>query len=130
MLIAYDSKTGNVRRFVEKLKLKAVQIEDAMTLDEPFVLVTYTTGFGQAPDKVMTFLKTNHHKMLGVAASGNRNWGEGFARSADRIAEMYDVPVVCKFELSGTTKDVERFKEEVEVVAAYRVKQPAHAAGL
>jgi protein involved in ribonucleotide reduction len=119
MLIAYDSKTGNVRRFIEKLKLPAVQIEDTMILDEPFVLVTYTTGFGQVPAKVMSFLKYNHPRLKGVSASGNRNWGEGFARSADRIAEMYGVPVLGKFELSGTQRDVDNFRQGVAAIAAY-----------
>lgn len=60
MLVAYDSKTGNVRRFISKLKLPAVQIEEHMTIDEPYVLITYTTGFGQIPEKVSTFLKNNN----------------------------------------------------------------------
>ncbi len=119
MLIAYDSRTGNVRRFVEKLKLPSVQIEESMALDQPFVLITYTTGFGQVPEKVVAFLEKNHQKLRGVSASGNRNWGTGFALSADRISEMYGVPVVSKFELSGTSKDVERFEEGVQAVASY-----------
>jgi len=119
MLIAYDSKTGNVRRFVEKLKLPSIQIEESMDIDQPFVLVTYTTGFGQVPEKVKSFLRKNHQKLRGVSASGNRNWGDGFAVSADRIAEMYGVPVISKFELSGTTRDVERFVQEVRAVASY-----------
>ncbi|MFC4600488.1 class Ib ribonucleoside-diphosphate reductase assembly flavoprotein NrdI [Cohnella hongkongensis] len=119
MLVAYDSKTGNVRRFVEKLKLPSVQIEESMDLDQPFVLITYTTGFGQVPERVASFLKKNHRKLLGVSASGNRNWGDGFALSADRISEMYGVPVINKFELSGTMKDVEKFVQEVRAVAAY-----------
>lgn len=119
MLIVYDSKTGNVKRFVGKLNLPAIPIENELTIDEPFVLVTYTTGFGQAPDKTLSFLKRNHRKMVGVSASGNRNWGEGFARSADRIADLYQVPILSKFELAGTTKDVERFMREVSAVASY-----------
>lgn len=113
MLIAYDSRTGNVRRFVEKLNMSSVQIEDAMTLNEPFVLVTYTTGFGEIPEKVMSFLKRNHRRLIGVAASGNRNWGENFAKSADLVAQLYGVPVLGKFELAGTRHDVERFMREV-----------------
>ncbi|TXK85643.1 class Ib ribonucleoside-diphosphate reductase assembly flavoprotein NrdI [Paenibacillus sp. N3.4] len=119
MLIAYDSKTGNVRRFIAKLKMPAVQIEDAMKMDEPFVLVTYTTGFGQIPAKVASFLETNSSQLIGVAASGNRNWGDGFAKSADTISELYDVPVLTKFELSGTKNDVERFVQEVHAIAAH-----------
>ncbi|UQZ32987.1 class Ib ribonucleoside-diphosphate reductase assembly flavoprotein NrdI [Paenibacillus sp. PK3_47] len=119
MLIAYDSKTGNVRRFINKLKLPAVQIEEHMTIDEPYVLVTYTTGFGQIPEKVSSFLEKNHSRLKGIAASGNKNWGELYAHSADLIAERYNVPVVGKFELSGTYGDVERIKQEVSRVAAY-----------
>lgn len=119
MLIAYDSKTGNVRRFIGKLAMCSVQIEEAMTIDEPFVLVTYTTGFGQVPEKVLSFLAHNHTKLVGVSASGNRNWGTGYAKSADRIAALYGVPVLSKFELAGTKLDVERFEREVSHVAAH-----------
>ncbi|GGA27154.1 class Ib ribonucleoside-diphosphate reductase assembly flavoprotein NrdI [Paenibacillus physcomitrellae] len=119
MLIAYDSKTGNVRRFINKLKMQAVQIDESMTIDEPFVLVTYTTGFGQVPERVASFLQRNHDRLVGVAASGNRNWGDRFAKSADIISEKYDVPVISKFELSGTFGDAERFKQEVSRFAAY-----------
>jgi protein involved in ribonucleotide reduction len=119
MLIAYDSKTGNVKRFINKLKLPAVQIEEQMTIEEPYVLITYTTGFGQIPERVSSFLKKNAQNLVGVAASGNRNWGEKFAKSADLISDHYNVPVISKFELSGTFGDVERFKQEVSRVAAY-----------
>ncbi len=119
MLIAYDSRTGNVRRFIHKLNMPAVQIDDQLSLDEPFVLVTYTTGFGQVPDTVADFLKRNHRRMCGVSASGNRNWGERFAASADTIAQQYGVPVVSKFELSGTRQDVDQFTQGVSSIAAY-----------
>lgn len=119
MLIAFDSKTGNVKRFIGKLKLPAVQIEEHMTIDEPYVLVTYTTGFGQIPEKVASFLRNNSANLRGIAASGNRNWGTLFAHSADLIAERYNVPVIGKFELSGTSGDVERIKLEVSRIAAY-----------
>jgi protein involved in ribonucleotide reduction len=113
MLIAYDSRTGNVRKFVSKLNMRSVQIEESMTLDEPFVLVTYTTGFGQVPEKVASFLRRNHRRLQGVAASGNRNWGHNFALSADLVARQYGVPVLGKFELAGTPGDVQRFMTEV-----------------
>jgi protein involved in ribonucleotide reduction len=119
MLVAYDSKTGNVKRFIKKLKLPAVQIEEHMTIDEPYVLITYTTGFGQIPEKVSAFLRNNNSNLKGIAASGNKNWGELFAHSADLIADRYNVPVIGKFELSGTFGDVERIKQEVSRVAAY-----------
>jgi protein involved in ribonucleotide reduction len=128
VLIAYDSRTGNVRKFVERTALPSVRIEDDLTIDEPFVLVTYTTGFGNVPDKVVRFLQRNGRLLRGVAASGNRNWGPLFAGSADRISFMYRVPVIGKFELSGTEEDRERFLKGVETIAAHRVESYADAA--
>lgn len=119
MLVAYDSKTGNVRRFVSKTSFPCVEIDPELMLDEPFVLVTYTTGFGQVPEKVVAFLKRNHSMLRGVSASGNRNWGASFAKSADTISSLYDVPVITKFELSGTGRDVDQFMSGVAAIAAY-----------
>lgn len=122
MLIAYDSKTGNVRRFVNKLNMDIVQIEEDMILNEPFVLVTYTTGFGKVPVKTLKFLEKNHKNMIGIAASGNRNWGDNFCKSAITISNMYNKPVVHRFELSGTNKDVQKFIDEVLKLEAHRIK--------
>ncbi|MCY7780047.1 class Ib ribonucleoside-diphosphate reductase assembly flavoprotein NrdI [Bacillus haynesii] len=113
MLIAYYSLAGNVRRFVAKTGLTAVEIKADMLLTEPFVLVTGTYGFGQVAGTVWDFLADNGDLMAGVAASGNRNWGGNFAKAADLIAEEYGVPIVHKFELAGTTEDVRIFTERV-----------------
>jgi len=119
MLVLYDSKTGNVKRFINKLNMRAMPIDEHAKVDEPFVLVTYTTGFGQVPAKVTEFLKDNWKQLRGVAASGNRNWGSGFAKSADTISHLYDVPVISKFELSGTSQDTQYFVERVRTIEAY-----------
>ncbi len=116
MLIAYHSRTGNVRRFVRKLDEDHVPIDELLIVERPFIVVTYTTGFGEVPHKVDAFLQRNYPYLIGVAASGNRNWGRSFAKSADVIAEKYNVPVISKFELSGTEKDVHRFKERVKEI--------------
>ncbi|TKI79065.1 MULTISPECIES: class Ib ribonucleoside-diphosphate reductase assembly flavoprotein NrdI, partial [Bacillus cereus group] len=55
----------------------------------------------------------------GVSASGNRNWGDMFGASADKISTKYEVPIVSKFELSGTNNDVEYFKERVREIATH-----------
>ncbi|MDR9852025.1 class Ib ribonucleoside-diphosphate reductase assembly flavoprotein NrdI [Paenibacillus sp. VCA1] len=119
MLVVYDSKTGNVRRFINKLNMRSVSIAEKEEINEPYVLVTYTTGFGQVPEKVKSFLTRNSNMLRGVSASGNRNWGPRFAKSADTISEMYDVPVLTKFELSGTTQDIETFVERVRSIETY-----------
>ncbi|OUM86146.1 MAG: ribonucleotide reductase assembly protein NrdI [Bacillus thermozeamaize] len=117
MQVVYASRTGNVRRFIRKLHMDVVAInDDEMIVDYPFVLVTYTDGFGQVPKKVLTFLERNHRHLVAVAASGNRNWGRLFAHSADVIAQTYGVPILLKFELSGTDEDVKQFKERVDAL--------------
>jgi protein involved in ribonucleotide reduction len=118
--IVYDSKTGNVRRFIQKLEHRCIQIDEALLLDEPYVLITYTTGFGQVPPKVSQFLERNYTHLQGVAASGNKNWGHSYAKSADVISTLYEVPVLCKFEMSGTQHDINLFQERVKQIEAYR----------
>ncbi|KXZ15060.1 ribonucleotide reductase [Bacillus nakamurai] len=115
--IIFDSKTGNVQRFVNKTGFQLIRkVDEIEDLDTPFVLVTYTTNFGQVPASTQAFLEKNAHLLIGVAASGNKIWGEHFAKSADTISKQYQVPVLHKFELSGTAKDVELFTQEVEKV--------------
>lgn len=114
MLVVFDSKTGNVKRFVNKLNMNVMQITDDLLIDEPFVLITYTTGVGQVPEATQRFLERNSHHMQAVAVSGNTNWGMRYGLAGDQIAEQYEVPLMMKFELSGMKKDVERFIQEVD----------------
>ncbi len=117
MFIAYYSLTGNVRRFVRKLGRPPDQLFEISTgremMAEPFVLITPTVGFGQIPGTVSDFLALNGDLLRGVAASGNRNWGPNFAKAADLITEMYDVPLLLRFELAGNDEDVRNFNEGV-----------------
>ncbi|MCR1994518.1 class Ib ribonucleoside-diphosphate reductase assembly flavoprotein NrdI [Bacillus subtilis] len=113
MLIAYFSRTGNVRRFVTKTGLPAVELTPDLTLAEPFVCVTGTYGFGQVARPVADFLAANSAYLAGVAASGNRNWGDNYAKAADLIAAQYAVPIVGRFELAGTDEDVAKIREFV-----------------
>ncbi|MDF4197333.1 class Ib ribonucleoside-diphosphate reductase assembly flavoprotein NrdI [Bacillus subtilis] len=115
MLIAYYSRTGNVRRFVTKTGLRAVEITPDLALAEPFVCVTGTYGFGQVARPVDDFLAANSAYLTGVAASGNRNWGGNYAKAADIIAAQYGVPVIGRFELAGTDADVRQFIERVKL---------------
>jgi protein involved in ribonucleotide reduction len=113
MLIIYDSKTGNVRRFINKLNMECLQVKEDLVVDAPFILITYTTGFGDVPLSTLNFLEYNHKYLRGVAASGNRNWGFSFAKSAKKISEKYSVPILLEFELSGLNSDVEKITYEI-----------------
>jgi protein involved in ribonucleotide reduction len=119
MLLVYASQTGNVQRFIDRLpSLARLHIRTGEeSVHEPCVLVTYTSGFGAVPPEVQRFLSRHASTVRGVAASGNRNWGANFARSADTIAAMLGVPVLHRFELAGNATDAARLLEEVHALA-------------
>jgi protein involved in ribonucleotide reduction len=110
----YDSAMGKTERFVLKTQLPCVKIRQGLIIDEPFVLVTYTTGHAEIPPTTLDFLSSNHELMLGVASSGHKNWGKDmFGKAGDKVADMYKVPLIHKFEMSGFPSDVEKFKKGV-----------------
>ncbi|MGL4662362.1 MAG: class Ib ribonucleoside-diphosphate reductase assembly flavoprotein NrdI [Culicoidibacterales bacterium] len=125
MKIVYYSQTGNVKRFVDRLKWQddvlAIDAIDGC-LEEDFIIVTGTTNFGETPAIVDTFLQQNKIYLKAVAASGNRNWGDLFAKAADNIANEYNVPILVKFELSGFNRDIDLFKAGVEQLEISRIK--------
>lgn len=123
MIIAYYSMTGNIRRFLKSMDLpdtyELYQITSGNVrekIDESFILVTPTYGFGAVPDPVKEFLKVNSFHLLAVASSGNRNWGQDFARAGEYISNDYSVPLLMKFELHGNAAEREQFLLELERV--------------
>lgn len=116
MMIYYASLTGNVRRFIEKTGLTAKEIHPGLIAAEPFVLVTYTIGFGEVPPGVEDFLFDYGDLLRGVAVSGNQNWGAYYGKAGDIIAKRYSVPLLLKFELSGNDDDVKTFAEKVKTI--------------
>lgn len=125
MLIVYDSRSGNVKRFLSDCGLleNALKLNRDLRVGEPFVLVTYTTTSiingekfnGYPPTKTLDFLEYNHEYLVGVSASGEKNWGkENFARSADKISEMYKAKLISRFERRGNEKDREVFLQGVK----------------
>ncbi|WP_241766572.1 class Ib ribonucleoside-diphosphate reductase assembly flavoprotein NrdI [Borrelia coriaceae] len=83
-------------------------------VNRPYVLLTYTFAFGKVPPEVEKFLKHNFELMVGVAGSGNRNWGDSFCNAVNLIKNEYNVEEILKFELSGTSHDVENFIGRIE----------------
>lgn len=118
-LVVFDSRTGNVQSFMTKTGLRCLKILDGLVVNEPFILVTYTTGFGKIPPSTSRFIEANRKYLRGVAASGNRNLGKAFCMAADAISDAYDVPILLKFDLSGTDKDVENFLLRVREIETH-----------
>lgn len=111
-MIAYASRTGNVRHIFSRLGLPGIEIGEDTRLDEPFLLLTYTDGLGDVPPVVERFMARCGAYCRGVAASGNRNFGHAnFGRAGDVIAERWNVPLVRKLELRGFPGDYEAIRQ-------------------
>lgn len=115
MKIVYASRTGNVQEFINKLGVKdTLRIENGTEIvNEPFVLVTYTDGYGEVPEEVLDFLQSNGDKIVAVAASGDTGYGEAYCQAADVISEMYNAKIIAKFEFDGSQDDVQLFLDEI-----------------
>ncbi|QNL49185.1 class Ib ribonucleoside-diphosphate reductase assembly flavoprotein NrdI [Olivibacter sp. SDN3] len=115
--IYYDSKTGNVDRFVHKLEAKTGwtirRINEDLAISEPGHLITFTTGKGEVPIVTDRFMQQNHAFIRTVSASGNKNWGQNYGRAADRVAALYKLPLLFKFELSGSMLDVQQYIDKI-----------------
>ena len=114
----YDSKTGNVQRFINKViqitGWQAHKIEEDLAVQDAGHLITYTTKLGCVPDKTKLFMDKHADKIYSVTSSGNRNWGRNFGLAGDKVSEDYDLPLAMKFELSGTLEDINQFIEIIK----------------
>lgn len=105
-MIVFASRTGNVRYIVSKLGLPSLELSPTLLMSDPFLLFTYTDGIGSVPKVVEQFMEMNSQLCRGVIVSGNTNFGQqNFARAGDLIAQKFQVPLVRKLDLRGTTVD-------------------------
>lgn len=122
-LVYFSSESENTLRFVERLGLPALRIpletRSRLEVTEPYILIVPSYGggglAGAVPAQVIRFLNnpTNRALLRGVIASGNRNFGEGFCRAGDVIAQKCQVPYLYRFELLGTDQDIENVRKGV-----------------
>lgn len=110
--IVYFSKTRNVKRFIQKTQLGAIQGTADLIASNPFILVMYNTGFGETPSEIEAFLSnpTNQGLCQIICASGNKNWGAMYQQGARKLSVLYQIPIAMEFELSGNIYDVDKFK--------------------
>lgn len=116
MFIIVDSLTGLSLRFAKKLGYPVYQIDkDEIPFDEgEFFLITRSFNFGEIPLSTISVLRKHYQKCIGVAVSGNRNWGTNYGAAGDKIQEIYKIPLVLKFEGSGFNHEVEIVKNYIE----------------
>ena len=125
LVVYFSSISGNTHKFVEKLQARNVRLplrtkDETPVMHEPYVLCVPTygkpEGAGNVPPQVVKFLNNeeNRRQLRGVIGSGNTNFGSLFGIAADIVAKKCDVPLLFKFELMGTSSDVEKVNKGLE----------------
>lgn len=126
MIITYESKTGNVKRFVKALQqefdVEAIEITDDTIINQEFIHITYTIGFGEVPERTLNFINKNKNKIRGVAVSGNKVWGDNYGLAGDKLSAKFHTPLLLKFELSGTKQDLQKIIQEVQLIDKHNTK--------
>jgi len=124
-VVYFSSVSENTKRFVDKLGVKTVRIplktDEAAEFvhDKDSVLVVPTYGGGNeggtVPKQVIKFLNNpeNRKHIKAVIAGGNTNFGDHFCRAGDVVAQKLGVPVLYRFEITGTPEDVNEVKERL-----------------
>ncbi|THJ67472.1 class Ib ribonucleoside-diphosphate reductase assembly flavoprotein NrdI [Arthrobacter echini] len=118
-LIYFSSVSDNTHRFVGKLGIESARMplltrEPTLRATRPYVLVLPTyggiAGERAVPRQVVKFLNNEQNRSLlrGVIGAGNTNFGETYCLAADIVAAKCAVPVLYKFEVMGTSEDVDR----------------------
>ena len=119
-IVFYSNRSGNTRRFVEKLGVEnPIRLsvnpkrEPIPLVTKPYILFVPTYGGGDGeyaiPVIVARFLnvRSNRDLLRGVVGFGNTNFGEHYCKAAYLIANKTGVPLLAKVELLGTPEDVE-----------------------
>jgi protein involved in ribonucleotide reduction len=124
-LVYFSSASENTHRFVTKLGVEAARIplrtqEETIYARKPYVLIVPTyggeSGRNSIPKQVLKFLRNEGNRSLlrGVIGAGNTNFGTTYCLAADKIAAKCEVPHLYRFELMGTSDDVEHVKQGLE----------------
>jgi protein involved in ribonucleotide reduction len=126
-VVYFSSVSGNTARFivsceftvpVERVPLKAS--EPQLVVTRPYVLITPTYGGGESghavPVQVKRFLQwhDNWRLMRGVIAAGNMNFGTAYGKAGDVLSSRFHVPMLYRFELTGTERDRQIVRDGVE----------------
>lgn len=108
VIVAYDSRTGNVEWFARQLGLpiKPVNEFEGEVVDSIF-LITHTFGRGGVTKETRKFLDRYAGNTIGLCVSGDRRWGQLFGLAGDKIRLEYDIPLVRKIDLRGYPSDIE-----------------------
>jgi protein involved in ribonucleotide reduction len=127
-VVYFSSVSENTKRFVEKLGIPSFRIPlhlseaSAYTHNRDSVLVVPTYGGGNdgstVPKQVVKFLNNpeNRKHIKAVIGGGNTNFGVHFCRAGEIIASKLGVPMIYRFEITGTPEEVVEAKERIQAL--------------
>ena len=118
VLIAYDSRTGNVEWFARQFGLPMRSVSELLEfsgeIKQPLFLMTHTFGRGGVPKLTQAFLSRYADNTIGVCVSGDRRWRHNFGLAGDKIHLEYEIPLVRKIDLRGYSSDIEAVASWIE----------------
>lgn len=107
LIVYWSSNSGGTRRVAEALNTATVELAE-YDGKSPYVLMTPTYDQprgGFTPKPVTQFLNNHAHLMVGVAGTGNTNFGEHYCQAAIDISKQHNVPIVHRIDIMGTKDD-------------------------
>ena len=107
LIVYWSSNSGGTRRVAEALNTDTVELAE-YDGTSPYVMLTPTydrTRGGFTPRPVQQFLEEHAHLMVGVAATGNMNFGKHYCQAAIDISKQHNVPIVHRIDIMGTVDD-------------------------
>lgn len=121
MKIVYFSLTGNVRRFVSKLGMPAIELSTTnpfLEVTEPFVLIAPSYD-KEVTDILWDFMETGMNQTFckGVVGSGNLNFDSLYVFTAKDLARDFGVPLLGAFEYFGTDRDITYIKGQLHAIS-------------
>ena len=124
-VVYFSSVSENTKRFVDKLGVPSYRIPIPLneasqyTHQADSVLVTPTYGGGNdqnsVPKQVIKYLNNpeNRKHIKAVIAGGNTNFGAHFCKAGEIIAKKLGVPMLYRFEITGTPEEVKEARERI-----------------
>nr|WP_272904541.1 class Ib ribonucleoside-diphosphate reductase assembly flavoprotein NrdI [Bacillus subtilis] len=106
----------------QELDIESIEITDDTIIIQEFIHITYTIGFGEVPERTLNFINNNKNKIRGVAVSGNKVWGDNYGLAGDKLSAKFHIPLLLKFELSGTKQDLQKIIQEVQLIDKHNTK--------
>lgn len=119
MKIYFDTKTGNVEKFLGKVaeyaksqgqEIEAIRITEDTVPEEGAHFFTYTTGKGVMPKETEAFVAKHGEKLGSVSSSGSMlRHAADFCKAVDLIREAHGTDVLIRIDGEGDEKDVEMY---------------------